>query len=73
MECAESVELPDEVITAISENAKNRDLVISKKSESDENQMKVMTGGFHDGRGEVFRFRKVGGSWNLISQSIWVE
>jgi len=73
MESIDLIELPDDVTNAITENAKYKHLVVSKKSERAENQLEVTTGGFHDGRGEIFRFRRDGEAWVLISQSIWVK
>ncbi len=73
IESVDLIALPDEVINAITENAKDRHLVVSKKSERVENHLEVTTGDFYDGRGEVFRFRKEGDLWKLISQSVWVE
>ena len=72
-ESAALIELPDEVINAITKNAKNRDLVVSKKSERVKNELKVTTGDFYDGRGEVFTFHKDGDLWKLMSQSVWVD
>ena len=73
MEVADGVELPKDVLIAISAKATVRNLIISRSTQQTADSLEVMTGTFADGRGEVFRFVRDGEHWAFDSQSVWVE